>query len=393
MAITPNMNLLLPDVGVTFGPLWATELNAALSLIDSHDHVVGQGVPVPTAGIALNADLPFNGFNATTLRSTRFNNQASPLALVTDLTCLYVSGNNLYYNNGAGQQVQITQGAGLNAASVGGFGGDYGTSTASAFYTSATSTFSFWQAPNQSAIMDMGPMVLHNTDQITFGVTLQAPVGLSTSYQLTLPTGLPASRKIMTVDASGNVGDVLDADGTTIQVSGNSLIVAAGGISNTQIAPSTITVDKFAAMPVSTSAAALSGMLRTNSCVSFTTTSTSGVSITNLNGSIVTSGRPVYIGFNSDLTGSESYFYLSNGSGAISSGFRITFIIDSSVINVYAHSLIANSTLGQLPSSGIFLILPLAAGTHTIDSQMSITTAAGTPSCGVFNTILVAYEI
>jgi hypothetical protein len=206
------MGLTLPTVGVTLGPEWATEVNAAFTQIDAHNHTTGQGVPIPTNGISINADFPFNSFNATLLRSTNYVNQVSPLSGVNDIGCIYVSGGNLWYNNQVGQQVQITQGAGLDASTVGGFGGDYGTSTASAFYTSATSTFTFWQAPNQSALMDMGPIILHNTSSIATGITLQAPNPLAGSYTLTLPNSLPASTKILTVDNAGNIGDVYDVD-------------------------------------------------------------------------------------------------------------------------------------------------------------------------------------
>lgn len=88
---------------------------------------------------------------------------------------------------------------------MGGFGGDYGTSTASAFYTSATSTFTFWQSPSVPALMDMGPITTHPTSSATNGVTIQAPNALSTSYQLTFPTGLPGSTSFLTVDTSGNI--------------------------------------------------------------------------------------------------------------------------------------------------------------------------------------------
>lgn len=240
MPPTPFMGLTLPTVGVTLGPLWATEVNSAFTTIDSHNHTTGQGVPVPTAGIAINADLPFNSFNLTTARSLIMNNNPSPLSLVTDITSLYASSGNLYYNNSSGQQVQITAGPGLNAASVGGFGGDYGTSTASAFYTSATSTFTFWQAPNMSAIMDVGPIVIHPLASIVNGITIVAPATLSSNYQLTLPLALPVSTKILTVDASGVINDAYDVDGTTIQVSSNTLqmgfpnaAIAASGSSST----------------------------------------------------------------------------------------------------------------------------------------------------------------
>lgn len=214
---TPYMNLTLPDVSQTAGPLYATDVNDAFESVDSHNHSSGQGVPVPTAGININADLSFNSFNANSLRSTQLTNQGSPLALATDICCVYASGGNLYYNNSTGQQVQLTSGAGLNAASVGGFGGDYGTSTASAFYTSASTLFSFTSAANTYANMAFGAFTVYATGASPKGVTINAPAGLGANYSLTLPTGLPASTKLLTCDTAGNLGFQYNYIAPTVQ--------------------------------------------------------------------------------------------------------------------------------------------------------------------------------
>ena len=237
MPTTANMSLLLPIVSTTIGPLWASEINNALILVDEHDHSPGKGVPVTSAGISLNGDLPFNSYNATTIRSTRYINNLTPLALPSDLSAIYVSGGNLYYNNEIGQQVQITAGAGLNAASIGAIGGDYGTSTASVFYTSATQTFTFWQDANTPAILDTGPIILRPTTVSPFGITLQAPTAIAADYTVTLPLSAPASTKILTMDSTGTVAAAYDVDNTTIQVVANTISV----ITSNLIPPGTIT--------------------------------------------------------------------------------------------------------------------------------------------------------
>lgn len=205
MSTTPFMSLLLPTVSVTLGPTYATENNTAFTTIDSHDHTSGQGVAVPTAGLNINADLAFNGFNSTLLRSSRYSAQGSPLALVTDKGCLYVAGVDLYYNDGNGNQIQLTAGGALNAASIGGIGGDYTTSTASVFYTSATKTFTFWQNTNKSALMDIGSILLRRVDNTSSAaITIKPSTSLSAGYTLTLPIALPVSTSFVGVDSSGN---------------------------------------------------------------------------------------------------------------------------------------------------------------------------------------------
>jgi hypothetical protein len=71
-----------------------------------------------TSAIAVNADFPFVGFNATGFRSTRYNSQGGTLVLGTDLGCIYNNGGNLYWNNNAGTPVQITNAAAVNSASA-----------------------------------------------------------------------------------------------------------------------------------------------------------------------------------------------------------------------------------------------------------------------------------
>lgn len=235
MPTTPNMSLLLPIVSSTIGPLWASELNLAFYGVDAHNHTPGLGVPVPSDGIAINGDLPFNSYNATTLRSTRYDDNVSPLALPSDLTCIYVSGGNLYYNNELGQQVQITAGAALNATSIGGIGGDYATSTASVFYTSATSTFTFWQDANTPALLDVGPITIRPPTISPFGITLQASNSLAADYTITLPLAAPASTKFVTMDSSGNLAAAYDVDNVTIEVNSNNLRVKPGSIGPTQL--------------------------------------------------------------------------------------------------------------------------------------------------------------
>lgn len=203
MPTTPNMGMLLPVPTVTPGPTYASENNDAFEVVDSHDHSSGKGVPVPSDGININADLSFNNFNATTLRSVRFTSQGSPLSLPADLSCLYVSMGNLFYNNQLGQQVQITSGAAIDATSIGGIGGDYATSTALEFYTTFTRTFTFWSANNVPANLDAGSVTIREVTTSPHGLTLASPTGLAADYTITMPPALPASTASLVVSPSG----------------------------------------------------------------------------------------------------------------------------------------------------------------------------------------------
>lgn len=240
MSNTPYMNLNLPVPTQTVGPAWATELNQTLTQVDSHNHTSGQGTQIPTAGLNINADLPINGYNLNSLRSLRLAVQSATLTLPADVSSLYVVGGNLYYNNSIGQAIQITAGAALNATSIGGIGGDYATSTASEFYTSAKQTFTFTQSTNVAANIDVGSVIIRPNTTSANGVTVSAPTGLAASYGLTLPTALPVSTKIATVDNTGQIATALDVDNSTTQIVSNVLSVKPGGITNTQLAPTSI---------------------------------------------------------------------------------------------------------------------------------------------------------
>lgn len=122
---TTYMGMDLPVPGSTAGGLaglylWATMLNTALEdKVDAHDHTSSKGTRVPTLGILINADLEFNGYDATELRSTRYEQQAS-VGASDDVACLYFlsSTGDLYCRTGAGTEVRITSGGAVNATGL-----------------------------------------------------------------------------------------------------------------------------------------------------------------------------------------------------------------------------------------------------------------------------------
>ena len=50
---SPNMLLTLSSVGVDSGLSWENNLNASLTLVDSHNHTAGQGNQIPPSGLFL----------------------------------------------------------------------------------------------------------------------------------------------------------------------------------------------------------------------------------------------------------------------------------------------------------------------------------------------------
>ena len=77
------LNLTLPDVGVTLGPTWATDLNTALTRVDEHDHSsIGRNLGV--SALTIDGDLDFSpgtsDYATTNKKYSGFVNNASTLA-------------------------------------------------------------------------------------------------------------------------------------------------------------------------------------------------------------------------------------------------------------------------------------------------------------------------
>lgn len=349
MSTTPYMSLVLPTPTVTIGPAYATQNNTAFTAIDSHNHTSGQGIAIPSAGILLNADLPFNSNNATLLRSTRFVSQGSVLSLPADITCLYAVAGNLYYNNASGQQIQLTAGAALNATSIGAIGGDYATSTASEFYTSASSLFTFWSAANIPAFLDSSSITIRPNSVSAPGVTLAAPGALSSPYTLTLPLALPVSNKFLALDASGNI---------------STSVAVTGGITRANLSPPGHQI---------------------SSSNNVTTSTGSLVAVSGTTVTITTSGNPILLIINGAFaaqrgtTGQSGYAVQLSLAGSAYKAFGTTQAYDS----------VGGATISGAPS--YVYMDAQAAGTYTygvmVQSLNASTTLTGS---GVQ---ITAYEI
>jgi hypothetical protein len=117
---TTNMTLVLPTPGQRLGPTWASDLNAAFTLIDAHDHTSGKGITLGVSSFTIDADVNYNnsyallnanylGLDETATPSTDFPEATYPSILFSG-----DANGELYYNDGASNQVKITSGGILN---------------------------------------------------------------------------------------------------------------------------------------------------------------------------------------------------------------------------------------------------------------------------------------
>jgi hypothetical protein len=230
---TTLMSLVLPIPGPAgeLGPTWATDLNTAFGLVDTHDHSSGKGSRITPSGLNINQDLDISTYNLKQVGSSRYVNQGSPLAGTLDKSCVYVSGGNLYYNNSSGTAIQLTSGGAINVASVGTITGDYSSTSATVSYSNTTKTYSFLQGtPNTTypAKMVCGDISLTDLTSLN-AVTLKAFPSLASGYTFNFPSALPGATSLLGWNTSGQASS-FTGDGVTAQITGAQFAVIAGGL-------------------------------------------------------------------------------------------------------------------------------------------------------------------
>lgn len=210
MTTLPNMLLVLPTRGAPGSGTWDDAIDAALALIDAHDHSAGKGTLVPTAGLNINADLSFAGLWAPVhLHRITFDSVAALSSnnksfFVSDGTGGLVSGE-LYWRTNSGSNVRVTNGAALNVtAFAGGIGGDYAAVGAAVAFDDANDRYTFKQQGGTWARMASGEVrILETGTSESLYVGLVCPSALAGSYAITLPLAAPGSTSIVQMDSSG----------------------------------------------------------------------------------------------------------------------------------------------------------------------------------------------
>jgi hypothetical protein len=238
-----NMSLPIPVPGVQSGPQYAININDCLTIVDQHTHTPGSGVPITSAALDINADLTINAHNLTSIKSLRLSPQSTTLVGASDLGCIYEVNDDLYFNDGNGTAIRITQ----NGAVAGTPGSIANlTSPASASYVAASSSFVFQSDVNTPANLDAASILIRNLSASSFALQLDAPAAMGANYGLTLPP-LPGAKKIMTLDSAGAMQGDYDVDGTSIEIASNTIRVKDGGLSTAKYADASITAAKLAA--------------------------------------------------------------------------------------------------------------------------------------------------
>lgn len=366
--ITPNMGLIEPVVGQEPGPTWANDLNASLGILDQHNHSTGQGVQITPTGLNINIDLPMQGNNLTQVNTVRFQALSVSLPGISpDLGCIYVAGNELYYNDESGNVIAITKTGSVNAGAGSITGLPSG--TASASYNSLNQTFVWQSATNTPANMDGGSFIFRDITANSNGITVNAPTALSTNYQLFWPAAQAASNNsLLTVNTSGNMSYSV-VDGTTLQVSSGILSIPVGGITQGLLAPrSTGTTVGAGGVAIAPSAGSYN----------FSTVFPSFVSVPALNVTITTTGRPVRL-FMQPITNASGAFSIAGGTIYI----RPVNLTNSADVTIL--------TSDSAPGVVTWLDMSVNGVPGTYNYEIEVAVTSGTSQ--IVDCELVAYEI
>jgi hypothetical protein len=398
---TPNMGLVAPSVGITPGPTYAQNINSDLTTIDQHDHSSGKGVLITPSGMNISSDLLFQGNNATLLRSVRFSPQLSPLALGSDIGCLYESGVDLYYNDGNGNQIRITQ-----SGSIAGASGNISglASPASATYVPLSGTFIWQSNSNVAATMDSGPLLLRNVLASSNAIKLQPPTSSFTGYTITLPTAPPGSTLPVNMDSSGNL--------STAQVS--TAQIASGAVTNPKITDATIQLVKLAAFAPANSTVSSFNLSSTSHASTVLSALTTIPGLAPQLGSTQVN-RPVVVEFLSNSTTNhfgQMTVVTSSGVGDTASGYVYIELVDAVAMAAVASWLFPYFFVIPSPNSTYKIPIPwtgmrwidttnaaLASGgtvQYTVNVQVSMTNLAGSNCTGTYalsNAQLYIYQI
>lgn len=201
MAYGQPHTALAPSVG-TAGPDYATSVNAAIAEIQAT-----LAAKVTPAGMDLNSALSFlsggTNYPITDLERLNMQNKGVAINAATYPRALYVVNGDLYFNDGAGNQVRLTNGGVLNVASVGGItGAGYGASGVEVNWDSAASAYRFKTGAGADAYGALVCDDLLLRDGSSHAWRLRSPA-LAADLNLDLPSAYPSASRPVVMSSAG----------------------------------------------------------------------------------------------------------------------------------------------------------------------------------------------
>ena len=384
--IDPNMGFPNPTPGQDPGPDYANNLQTSLTVVGAHDHSPGKGVLITPNGLNINSDLSMASNNLTFVNTINYIDLPSSLpGSAPNLGCTYVAGGELYYNDEAGNVVQMTDSGSVNA----GAGSITGLPSGTASASFSGGTFIWQSATSTAAGMDGGPVTIREILSGANGITIASPASLGSNYTISLPTALPAGQRFLTLDNSGNMAASWNVDNSSIEVSSNLVQVKALGIVNSMIANQTIQVGKLAVKATGTTVSAGGLAVSTSSGV-VVFSSGSPILVNNQDITITTTGRPVYMQLMSDGSGGTCYI---GADGSPGNELNVTFFFYRDGVEIARSSIVGDASASngvlRIPASTFSFLDDVVAGTYNYQLFASKTSGSNVTA---ENIVMKVYE-
>lgn len=188
----------LPVVSTTAGPAYATLINAWMTEAQAKLEA-----KVTQADMAIGGTLEMNFHTLSEISTLKFQEQVGLLVGVNTQNSLWCYADELYFTDGAGNNIQVTASGGLNFVVAGGIGGDYGSDPAAAVYTASASAFVLTQDPGVPSKLHTGDILLRETVAGANAITIKSPASIAGAINRTLLGANPASTSVLMVSSAG----------------------------------------------------------------------------------------------------------------------------------------------------------------------------------------------
>ena len=165
---TTYMGIELPEVGVTYSPQWASMINAAFIKLDAHDHSFSEGNKITPSGMVIDQNFDMNtyGIDGANYVQVVSGNDSQDKPANT----VYGINGDLYFTDGAGNEVRITASGALSTGALGTITGMTG--QASVVYLEGSDTYVFTGSTGEPAGARFGDIVV---DSIT-AESIEGPI-------------------------------------------------------------------------------------------------------------------------------------------------------------------------------------------------------------------------
>jgi hypothetical protein len=217
------ITLSLPTIGES-GPGYATKLLTAITTIETE--LERKVVP---ADMDVNADLSFlsglTNYGAVDLKYAQLTLQDETAVTAAAYPMTVFAGSNdgeLYYNDNAGRQVQLTTDGSVNVSTSGGItGSGYGSTGVELRWDSGDNEYELRSGAGTSDYAALRLDDLYLSDGSTNFVRITVP-SISADYVITLPTATPASTSLVQMASDGTLSTSRDPSIDTIAVASTS---------------------------------------------------------------------------------------------------------------------------------------------------------------------------